>query len=396
MKKGILALVVIVLSYAILSVGMNLVGTTGETFAGTAQGFGGEVSVSVLKDGDKIISVTATGANETDGVGSKAIDQLPAKIVEANSTDVDVIAGASVTSKAIIAAVNSALGIETAAEEPAEEAVAEIPDGALTGTAKGFGGDVTVYVVMDGDKITEVIAKGPDETQGIGSNAIDQLPAKIVEANSADVDVVAGATYSSKAIIEAVKAALASNTGSQEPAAEAPEGALTGKAEGFGGDVTVTVVMDGDKIVSVEAKGPNETDGIGSKAIEQLPAKIVEANSADVDIVAGATYSSKAVIEAVKAAIASNTNSEQSAAGGALTAKAEGFGGDVTVTVVMDGDKIVSVEAKGPNETDGIGSEAIEQLPAKIVEANSTEVDVIAGATYTSKAIIEAVNSAIN
>ena len=304
MKKGILALVVIVLSYAILSVGMNLVGTTGETFAGTAKGFGGDVTVSVLKDGDKIISVTATGTSETQGIGSNAIDQLPAKIVEANSTDVDVIAGASVTSKAIIKAVNSALGIETAAaEEPAKEVVAEIPAGALTGTAKGFGGDVTVYVVMDGDKITSVQAEGPDETQGIGSNAIDQLPAKIVEANSADVDVVAGATYSSKAIIEAVKTAIASNTGSEKPAVEAPEGALTGTAKGFGGDVTVTVVMDGDKIVSVEAKGPNETDGIGSKAIDQLPAKIVEANSTDVDVIAGATYSSKAIIEAVNNAI---------------------------------------------------------------------------------------------
>ncbi|MGD9567461.1 MAG: FMN-binding protein [Sedimentibacter sp.] len=303
MKKGILALVVIVLSYAILSVGMNLVGTTGETFTGAAQGFGGEVSVSVLMDGDKIISVAATGASETQGIGSNAIDQLPAKIVEANSTDVDVVAGASVTSKAIIAAVNSALGIETAVEEPAKEDTTEIPEGALTGTAKGFGGDVTVYIVMDGDKIASVQAKGPDETQGIGSNAIDQLPAKIVEANSADVDVVAGATYTSKAIIEAVKTALASNSASEEPAAEAPEGALTGKAEGFGGDVTVTVVMDGDKIASVDVKGPDETQGIGSNAIDQLPAKIVEANSTDVDVIAGATYTSKAIIEAVNNAL---------------------------------------------------------------------------------------------
>ena len=61
----------------------------------------------------------------------------------------------------------------------------------------------------------------------------------------------------------------------------------------------------------------------------------------------------------------------------------------------MDGDKIVNVEATGSNETQGIGSNAIEQLPAKIVEANSTEVDAIAGATITSKAIKEAVNSAL-
>ncbi|MGB4438518.1 MAG: FMN-binding protein, partial [Sedimentibacter sp.] len=54
---------------------------------------------------------------------------------------------------------------------------------------------------------------------------------------------------------------------------------LTGIGKGFGGDVTVTVTKEGDKIVKVEAVGEKETQGIGSMAIEQLPAKIVEANS---------------------------------------------------------------------------------------------------------------------
>ncbi len=167
---------------------------------------------------------------------------------------------------------------------------------------------------------------------------------------------------------------------------------LTGSAEGFGGEVTVTVTTEGGKIVKVEAVGADETPGIGSNAIDELPEKIVEANSADVEVVAGATYTSKAIIEAVKNAMASSGGS---GAGSTLTGTAEGFGGDVTVTVTMDGDKIAKVEAVGADETPGIGSNAIDELPEKIVEANSTEVDVVAGATYTSKAIIEAVNNAL-
>ena len=54
------------------------------------------------------------------------------------------------------------------------------------------------------------------------------------------------------------------------------------------------------------------------------------------------------------------------------------------------------MQPEGPNETNGIGSKAIAELPAKIVEANSTEVDVIAGATVTSNAIIYAVNNALD
>jgi len=81
----------------------------------------------------------------------------------------------------------------------------------LEGTAKGYGGDVNVTVEVNGKSIVSVVAVGKDETQGIGSKAIDELPAKIVEANSTDIDGVSGATYTSNAIKEAVKKALEGN-----------------------------------------------------------------------------------------------------------------------------------------------------------------------------------------
>ena len=79
-----------------------------------------------------------------------------------------------------------------------------------------------------------------------------------------------------------------------------------------------------------------------------------------------------------------------------LTGVGEGYGGPVTVTVKKEGDKIISVDVVGDKETNGIGTNAIEQLPAKIVEANSTDVDVISGATVTSNAILYAVNNALD
>ena len=57
----------------------------------------------------------------------------------------------------------------------------------LTGTGKGFGGEITVTVTTEDGKITKVEAVGEKETQGIGSNAIEQLPAKIVETGNTDV-----------------------------------------------------------------------------------------------------------------------------------------------------------------------------------------------------------------
>lgn len=78
-----------------------------------------------------------------------------------------------------------------------------------------------------------------------------------------------------------------------------------------------------------------------------------------------------------------------------LTGSAQGYGGEVTVTVMVNGDDIVSVEAKGEKETQGVGSNAIEQLPDKIVEADSTDVEVVSGATVTSNAIKQAVDKAL-
>lgn len=78
----------------------------------------------------------------------------------------------------------------------------------LTGTAKGYGGDVNVTVKIKGNDITSVEAVGEKETQGVGSNAIDQLPDKIEDADSTNVDAVSGATVTSNAIKEAVNKAL--------------------------------------------------------------------------------------------------------------------------------------------------------------------------------------------
>ena len=87
------------------------------------------------------------------------------------------------------------------------------------------------------------------------------------------------------------------------PVAFAQADTLTGKANGFMGPVTVTVTVEDGKITAVTIDSHNETNGIGTMAVEQLPAAIVAANSADVDVVANATVTSKAIIAAVKNAL---------------------------------------------------------------------------------------------
>ena len=80
--------------------------------------------------------------------------------------------------------------------------------GDFTGTAKGMGGDVTVTLTLTDSKITGCTAEGADETQGIGTLALEQLPGQIAETGSIAVDGVSGATITSDAIKEAAAAAL--------------------------------------------------------------------------------------------------------------------------------------------------------------------------------------------
>ena len=80
--------------------------------------------------------------------------------------------------------------------------------GDFTGTAKGFGGDVSVTLTLTDGAITGCTAEGKEETQGVGSEAIAKMPGEIAESGSIAVDGVSGATVTSTAIKEAAAAAL--------------------------------------------------------------------------------------------------------------------------------------------------------------------------------------------
>ena len=97
---------------------------------------------------------------------------------------------------------------EAPAEEPKAEAALAENEYVGTGVSE-IGGEVKVKVTMDGDKIAKIDVLSHSETSGISDPAFEQIPAAIIEKQSADVDVVAGATKTSEALIAAVKDALA-------------------------------------------------------------------------------------------------------------------------------------------------------------------------------------------
>lgn len=334
----------------------------------------------------------------------------------------------------------------------------DVKDGTYKGSANGYGGKVTVNVTVSKKTMTAIdVVSAPGETDSFFQRAkgvIDEM----LTAQSTDVDVVSGATYSSNGIIGAVKNALfgtesnnatatAANAGNAAGSAPSvskvsesgtwKDGTYTGSGKGFGGTISVKVTVKDGKISAIDVTSASgETASYFSKAKGIIP-KMISGQTTNVDAASGATYSSNGIITAVRNALSkaetgkSSTkkkkkknkknkkkNSGSDSNNNNIAAPAEGYedgtytgsaacSGEqfkeysVTANVTIKNGKISAVEisstAKGTNLKQFMSRDEIKNLPSLIVAKNGTGgVDAVSGATYSSHAIFNAVNDALS
>ena len=333
---------------------------------------------------------------------------------------------------------------DTTAEDTAEETALEgqvfdLPDGIYEGTGTGFAGKITVAVEIKDKKIVAITVLNVEADDAAFFNRAKGVIDRIIQSQNLDVDVVSGATYSSRGIISAVKNALtgekdsgktAENPGKGEgsttvaevaDAAAYKDGTYYGSATGFAGPIKVKVVISGGKIASIEIVSTSDGSSYISKA-SAITGKIVSSQSTNVDTVSGATYSSVGIINAVRNALAqaavdgstvpaSTENTEQnnqqnqsaptpSGSGnfpypdGTYYGTAEGYLGDVKVAIVLKNHTIQSVQIL-ENEDDAAFFNRARAVVNHIVKNQTTGVDVVSGATYSSNGIINAVKAAL-
>ena len=336
----------------------------------------------------------------------------------------------------------------------------DVKDGTYKGSANGYGGKVTVNVTVSKKTMTAIdIVSAPGETDSFFQRAkgvIDEM----LTAQSTDVDVVSGATYSSNGIIGAVKNALfgtesnnatAATANAGNAAGSAPsvskvsesgtwkDGTYTGSGKGFGGTISVKVTVKDGKISAIDVTSASgETASYFSKAKGIIP-KMISGQTTNVDAASGATYSSNGIITAVRNALSKaetgksstkkkkkknkknkkkNSGSNSNNNNNNIAAPAEGYedgtytgsaacSGEqfkeysVTANVTIKNGKISAVEisstAKGTNLKQFMSRDEIKNLPSLIVSKNGTSgVDAVSGATYSSHAIFNAVNDALS
>ena len=178
-------------------------------------------------------------------------------------------------------------------------------------------------------------------------------------------------------------------------------GTYTAQTKGFGGTVTVTITVKENEITDVSAEGAEETDGFGSRAIEQLPGEILAAQGVEVDTVSGCTVTSNAVLDAAAAALneamGNGETSAVSMAPGTYTAEEYGFQQiqPVTVSVTVDENSIQEITIDDSKESVAMVRSVETYLIPRILEQQSISIDAITGATATSNAVLSAVRNAL-
>lgn len=323
-------------------------------YKGSATGFSGPVTVAVTIMDKKITSIDILSSTDDEAFFNRAKGVID-RIIASQSFDVDVVSGATYSSNGIIGAVKNALtgekdnGVtgkskqESTSDSESDSSLAEIAavqdasaykDGTYYGTGKGFAGTMKVKVDISGGKIASISIVSTKDGDSYVKSASSLLDT-IVEKQSTNVDTVSGATFSSRGIIAAVRSALSQaavsdnttgNNTDKQGAAEASgngqtdenssgsaseqgtegtlpyvDGIYYGTAEGYKGDIRVAVVIQDKTLKAILVTEKQDDEPFITNAMDVLK-NMMKKQSADVDTVSGATYSSKGLIGAVKEA----------------------------------------------------------------------------------------------
>lgn len=328
----------------------------------------------------------------------------------------------------------------------------DVSDGTYYGTGTGFAGKIKVAVTVKDKQITAIeIVENEADDDAFFSRAKGVID-KIISGQTLEVDVVSGATYSSNGIISAVKNALTGAADSGTPASTSAgasggssspaggsssvstvqdasayaDGTYYGTGTGFSGALTVEVVISGGKISSIQIIDTSDGDSYIQSA-SGLISNIIATQSTNVDTVSGATYSSVGIIEAVRNALSQavissdgnsnsqNTNSSSDGSGqnsnnsndnttaeagkfpykeGVYYGTAEGYLDDIKVAIVIQDKTLKAVVIVEENDDETFFKRA-RTVAENMVKKQTVDVDVVSGATYSSKGIIGAVKEAL-
>lgn len=229
--------------------------------------------------------------------------------------------------------------------------VGRYQDGVYTGSAAGFKGTTTVQVTVENGYISDITVLSTDDDQEFFVRAKNTVINEIIALQTAEVDTVTGATYSSNAIIGAVADALG-------------------------------IEAVGSTQETTEASGTGEAAAVEEPASAQDPSLSDDAAQEDTSTTQGSSASVAAI-------------DISSLADGVYSGTGTGFRGDVAVSVTVADGQIMSITVESNVDDEPYFSRAQSGVVGEILSQQSIAVDTVSGATFSSNGILEAVANAL-
>ena len=319
-------------------------------YLGSANGYGGILTVKVTIKNGKISAIDVISQNETPQYFRRAYAVIN-QILSTGSVNVDSVSGATVSSNALKMAVADAIQKAGSKQQAKVQAVnnssnannrrgnlagsvtignEDLKDGVYTGSGQGYNGPINVRVTISNGLIKniEILSYSDDNPY---FNRARSVLSRILGKPGKSVDTVSGATYSSRGIIDAVNNAIAkAGSKNQKVKQTKPspsknkksnknqktgksigignsnkklkDGIYEGISEGFNGPIKVRVTISKGSITNVEILSHNEDSAYFAKA-QSVITNILGKPGKSVDTVSGATFSSGGIINAVNDAV---------------------------------------------------------------------------------------------
>ena len=322
-------------------------------YLGSANGYGGALTVKVTIKNGKISAINVVSQNETPAYFRRAYAVIN-QILSTGSVNVDSVSGATISSNALKMAVANAIQKAGSKQQAKVQAVnnssnansrrgnvagsvtignKDLKDGVYTGSGQGYNGPISVRVTIANGVIKNIEILSYSDDNPYFSRARGVI-SRILGKPGKSVDTVSGATYSSRGIIDAVNNAIAKagsknqkvkQTKTKKPSPsknnkagknkktgnsigigknnkKLKDGIYEGTSEGFNGPIKVRVTISKGSITKVEILSHKEDGKYFAKA-KSVISKILGKPGKSVDTVSEATFSSRGIINAVNDAV---------------------------------------------------------------------------------------------
>lgn len=246
-------------------------------------------------------------------------------------------------------------------------------DGTYQGSGTGFrGGTTIVELTISNGKITDITTISSEDTPDFYERAFSDEADKIISSQSTDIDTVSGATYSSEGIISAVKDALS-------------------KAEAS----AVQDTISSNTTSSTENTDTSDTANLNDNANESVQSESTD-NNDNAQINNNTADNNSTTEQGSSESYTSNTKQEKYK-DGTYTGEGTGFrGGTTEISVTISGGKITTIETLSTDDTPRFYDRCEETITSEMISLQTTSIDTVSGATYSSNGIISAVKDALS